>query len=104
MRRRYYRNTMPTLTFKVTLQEAARIRRMAHREGLTVSEFLRRRAVEVLPDAGDGGAYHIEISAVTGLPVMHVHSETPSVSSEQVRALLATFDEDIPPARVIPWS
>lgn len=67
-----------------------------------MSEFLRRRAVEALPAAGDGGAYHVETSAITRLPVMHAPSETLSVSSEQVRALLTTLDEGIPQAMVIP--
>lgn len=88
---RYYRITVPTITFKVTPQEAARIRRMARREGLTVSEFLRRRAVEALPVAGEGGEYRIEPSKVTGLPVMHAPGGSTPVSSEQVHALLADF-------------
>ena len=82
---------MPTITFKVTAQEAARIRRMARREGLTVSDFLRRRAVQTAPTAGEAGDYHVETSTVTGLPVMHAPKEVPAVSSEQVRALLADF-------------
>jgi hypothetical protein len=64
---------------------------MARREGVTVSEFLRRRAVEVLPAPTDDIAYHIETSKVTGLPVMHAPRQTGQVSSEQVRALLTDF-------------
>jgi hypothetical protein len=79
---------MPTITFKVTAEEAARIRRMARCEGLTVSDFIRRRAVQAAPATGETGAYHVETSAVTGLPVMHAPKEVPPVSSEQVRALL----------------
>lgn len=82
---------MTTITFKVTALEAARIRRMARREGLTVSEFLRRRAMQPSPTAVEVGAYHIETSAVTGLPVMHAPESVPPVSSEQVRELLADF-------------
>lgn len=82
---------MPTITFKVTAQEAARIRRLARREGLTVSDFLRRRAVQAAQTSGEAGEYHVETSALTGLPVMHAPKEVPVVSSEQVRALLADF-------------
>lgn len=82
---------MPTITFKVTAQEAARIRRLARREGLTVSDFLRRRAVQADQATRDTGGYHIEPSSVTGLPVMHAPKEVPAVSSEQVRALLTDF-------------
>jgi len=87
----YYRNTVPTITFKVTAREAARIRRLARHEGLTVSEFLRRRAMQAPPTAHAAGAYHIKTSAVTGLPVMHAPQAVPPVSSEQVRELLADF-------------
>ena len=82
---------MPTITFKVTAREAAHIRRMARREGLTVSDFLRRRAVQAAPTTSEAGDYHVETSAVTGLPVMHAPKEVPAVSSEQVHALLADF-------------
>jgi hypothetical protein len=82
---------MPTITFKVTPQEAARIRRLARREGLTVSDFLRRRAVQAAATAFDAGDYRVETSPVTGLPVMHAPEEMPVVSSEQVRVFLADF-------------
>jgi hypothetical protein len=81
---------MPTMTFKVTEREAARIRRLARREGCTVSEYLRRRAMPRTPPAEPAGAYRIETSHTTGLPVMHAPG-TPPVSSEQVRELLADF-------------
>src|SRR5687768_4707370 len=86
----YYGNTMPTITFKVTDQEAARIRRLARREGRTVSEFLRHRAVQS-PVTADSAGYHVETSPVTGLPVMHAPDGAPVVTSEQIRALLSDF-------------
>lgn len=86
----YYRNTMPTISFKVTAHEAARIRRLARREGRTVSEFLRNRAIQS-PVAADAAGYHVETSPVTGLPVMLAPEGTPAVTSEQVRALLSDF-------------
>lgn len=84
---------MPTLTFKVTIEEAARIRRLARRENKTLSEFLRRRVMQDAP-SGSGAApsgYRIERSSVTGLPVMHAPAETPPVTSETVKALLTDF-------------
>lgn len=82
---------MPTLSFKVTLEEAARIRQLARREHRTVSEFLRRCAVAPSPEVGRTGGYHIEPSPLTGLPVMHAPADAPKVTSEQVRALLIDF-------------
>jgi hypothetical protein len=89
----YYRNSVPTLTFKVTPEEAARIRRQARREGRTVSEMLRARAAQPsAPAKGDASAgYRIEKSPVTGLPVMVAPPGSPEVTSEQVRALLTDF-------------
>jgi hypothetical protein len=80
---------MPTISFKVSAREAARIRELARREGLTVSEFLRRRAVSVAGD--DAGDYRIVEDPVTGLPVMSGPPGRGLVSSEQIRALMADF-------------
>lgn len=82
---------MPTLTFKVTKQDAARIRRLARNERRTVSEYLRQRALPESSPATAAGSYHIETSPVTGLPVMQAPNGTPVVSSEQVRELLVDF-------------
>jgi hypothetical protein len=83
---------VPTLTFKVTLEEAARIRRLARRERRTVSEFLRRRALQDgARTADDASGYRVEPSAVTGLAVMHAPAGTPAVTPEQIKALTADF-------------
>ena len=83
---------MPTITFKVTPQEAARIRRLARRERTTVSQFLRRRATQSgSAPTVDVKGYRIEISPVTGLPVMAAPPGTPPVTSEEIKALLADF-------------
>jgi hypothetical protein len=82
---------MPTLTFKVTMEEAARIRRLARREKRTLSEFLRRRAVQGAPPPDDASGYRIERSPVTGLPVMHAPTDTPPVTPEDIKALLSDF-------------
>lgn len=81
---------MPTISFKVTARQAARIRELARREGVSLSEFLRRRATEPLPPVDPQG-YRICTDPVTGLPVMQAPPGTPRVSSDQVRALLADF-------------
>ncbi len=81
---------MPTITFKVTPREAARIRELARRESLSVSEFLRRRAVASAA-SGPEGAYRIARDPLTGLPVMEAPPGVGPVSSEQIRALLADF-------------
>lgn len=81
---------MPTITFKVTPQEAARIRALARREGLTVSEFLRRQAMAGPPVTHAQG-YRIAEDPVTGLPVMEAPTGMEPVSSEQIRALMADF-------------
>jgi hypothetical protein len=82
---------MATLSFKVTPDEAARIRCSARRVHLTVSEFLRRRAMGEAAPRGKAGGYRIETSCVTGLPVMRAPRGTPPVTSAQIRALLADF-------------
>ena len=81
---------MPTITFKVSASEAARIRRLARREGRTLSEFLRRRAMQPAGSAASG-EYRIDISPATGLPVMHAPEGTRPVSSDEIRALLSEF-------------
>ena len=81
---------MPTITFKVTPREAARIRQLARSERLTVSEFLRRRAVDATAPSG-AGEYRIARDPLTGLPMMEAPLWVGSVSSEQIRALLADF-------------
>jgi hypothetical protein len=81
---------MPTITFKVSQREAARIRELARREGLTVSEFLRRRAV-VPGIEGKPEKYRIAQDPVTGLPVMIAPSGMAPVTSEQIRALMSDF-------------
>ena len=80
---------MPTITFKVTPREAARIQDLARREGITLSEYLRRRATAAAAPSAAG--YRIGVDPVTGLPVMEAPSDVAPVSSAQIRALLADF-------------
>jgi hypothetical protein len=81
---------MPTLTFKVSDREAARIRELARREALTVSEYLRRRAV-ASASVAPVSDYRIVKDPLTGLPMMEAPRGSAPVSSEQIRALLADF-------------
>jgi hypothetical protein len=81
---------MKTISFKVTAREAARIRELALREGVTLSEFLRRRATAPGPQP-QPREYRIGTDAVTGLPVMVAPPDAPPVTSEEIRALLADF-------------
>jgi hypothetical protein len=81
---------MPTITFKVTDREAARIRQLARRDGVTLSEFLRRRAVAP-PTGSEAKGYRIGRDPVTGLPMMEAPAGMVTVSSEEIRALLADF-------------
>jgi hypothetical protein len=83
---------VPTITFKVNSEEAARIRHLARKERSTVSEFLRRRAlVDPVARRRARARYRVETSRVTGLPVMHGPADARPVTAEQVRALLADF-------------
>ena len=82
---------MATISFKVTEREAARIRRLAKKEASTVSEYLRRRAMPEEWPLAPIAAYHMKISPVTGLPVMHGPASATRVSSEQVREFLVDF-------------
>ena len=82
---------MATLSFKVSAEEAARIRRRARQERRTVSEYLRRRAVGDPATPGSAPGYRITTSRGTGLPVMIGPTGIPQVSAGDIRALLADF-------------
>ena len=87
----YYGNTMPTFTFKVTPREAARIREQARQDRVTLSEFLRRRAMAPAAPPPAASGYRIIKSPLTGLPVMQPPEGAPPVTSAQIRALLSDF-------------
>jgi len=82
---------MATLSFKVTVKEAALIRRRAKQERHSVSEFLRARATGEGATRQPAAGYRIVRSRVTKLPVMVGPAGCPGVKSEDVRALLADF-------------
>ena len=77
---------MPTITFKLSPQEAAALRRRARAEKKTVSAYVR---AAVLPDTEPpAGQYHTKIARTTGLPVVYAPPGI-SVTSEQVASLMS---------------
>jgi len=79
---------MPTLTFKVTDEEARQIRAIARRQKLSVSEFLRRQA-QLRREKPT------EITRVvcphTGASIFGPAPELPVLNTETVRGMLAEF-------------
>jgi hypothetical protein len=79
---------MKTLTFKVTDDEARRIRFLSKRQNLSLSEYLRRRA----SGAGFGAAAPALIRCeFTGAMIFAPLPEQPPLTTETVRELLADF-------------
>lgn len=79
---------MPTLTFKVTVEEARRIRALARRQNLSVSEYLRRQAQpreEAPTRIGRTRCPH------TGALIFAAAPDLPPLTTESVRSLLADF-------------
>ena len=79
---------MPTLTFKVTTEEARQIRLASRLQGLSVSEFLRRKAMDV-PEVPS------KIPRMTCLQTQAVLfapcPDLPPLDSQAVRDLLGDF-------------
>ena len=79
---------MKTLTFKVTDDEARAIRALAKREGLSVSEFLRRQAKTVNTPAPEVTTTRCPLTGVTIFaPAPHL----PPLTTESVHEMLASF-------------
>lgn len=79
---------MPTLSSKVSAEEALRIRRTARSRNSSLSEYLRASA---LPKTAKSAVkYRTKIDKLTGFPVT-VTPPGVSLTSEQVRAALADF-------------
>jgi hypothetical protein len=79
---------MPTLTFKVTDEEARQIRARARRQKLSVSEFLRRQA-QPRPEKS-GEITHV-VCSHTGATIYGPAPELPALNTETVRGMLAEF-------------
>lgn len=84
----YYGNTVTTLTFKVTDEEARLIRSRARRERLTVSEYLRRRASISLAAASKPG--RVRCSHTGALIFASPENQAP-LTTDAVRELLSDF-------------
>ena len=79
---------MVTVSFKVNDDEAALIRSRARREGISVSEYLRRRAR--LPAPGPRRPRLVRCPH-TGAMVFAAQADQPPLTTEAVRGLLADF-------------
>jgi len=84
----YYHITVTTISFKVSLDEAREIRARARRERLTVSEYLRRRAVaSVQPPS----PIQRTRCPLTGATIFGGAVDLPPLSVESTREMLADF-------------
>ena len=79
---------MATITFKVSEDEAQRIRALARKEGITVSEFLRRRATFVIPEPRKPRRVRCKH---TGAMIFSPTGNEPPLTTETVRELLSDF-------------
>lgn len=78
---------MITLSFKVSEDEARRIRKMALQQRVSVSEYLRRRAT-ISEEAAPVGKIRCDI---TGAEIFAPLSGGPTLTTETVRQMLAEF-------------
>ncbi len=79
---------MPTLTFKVSHEEARQIRALARQQKLSVSEFLRRQAQ---PHRRESQEIKRAVCAFTGATIFAPAPELPALNTETVRGLLTDF-------------
>jgi len=79
---------MPTLTFKVTQDEAARIRAQAKGQKATLSEYLRGRA---LSRGNPVGKVRSVCCAHTGATIFSSSPGRRPLTTEAVREILADF-------------
>lgn len=79
---------MPTLTFKVSADEAARIQQAAHQARLTVSAYLRRQASAAPVAVSKPGRVRCP---VTGALIFGAMPAQPALTTEAVREMLVDF-------------
>lgn len=79
---------MATISFKVSEDEARLIRARARNEGVSVSEYLRRRARLATPDTGPLRQVRCPH---TGAMIFAAPDDLPPLTTEMVRTLLADF-------------
>jgi hypothetical protein len=77
-----------TLTFKVTDEEARRIRAAAKKQRLTVSEFLRRKAAG--SDVPPAEPQRVKCP-LTGAMIFAPLADAPPLTLESVKEMLADF-------------
>lgn len=77
---------MTTLTFKVRDEEAQLIRQHAKAAGISVSEYLRRRATPTSPPPP-----RVVKAKFTGAPVFEGNPEYAPLSLESVKEMLSDF-------------
>jgi hypothetical protein len=79
---------MTTITFKLKDDEARLVRSLARQEKLTLSEYLRRRALLAAPKPKKIGRIRC---AHTGSMIFEAPPDMPRLSTKTVRDLLADF-------------
>lgn len=79
---------MKTITFKVSDDEARRIRQLAAKERLSVSEFLRRRTRTLTPESGK---VRTGRCPVTGATIFAAAPQYPALTTESVKEILSDF-------------
>lgn len=84
----YYHITMTTITFKVSDDDARRIRSQARRERLTVSEFLRRQAMTPVRSVGK---IVLRQCPKTGATIFSWAEDLPVLTVESTREMLSDF-------------
>lgn len=80
---------MPTISFKVSAEEARAIRRQARSHRCTVSDFLRKAALPAVP--AKKVRLRMKKHPVSGLLYNAAEEGGPVVTDEQVREALADF-------------
>lgn len=78
---------MPTISFKVTEDEARRIRQLAEREHISQSEFLRRRAA----GSDVGGEIKTLRCRLTGATIFEAAPGNLPLTTEEVKQILSDF-------------
>ena len=79
---------MPTITFKVNPDEARRIRTMARKQNLTLSDLIRQKTLA--GETGPGRVHRVRCRD-TGAMIFSSPAGVPPLTTEVVREMLADF-------------
>jgi len=85
----YYDNTMETISFKISPEEARIVRERARQEHLTLSEFLRRQAVA--PPQQSPAKVQTRVCQLTGATIFDAGKQLPPLTVESTRDMLTNF-------------